>query len=173
MNLSVNLFCLQFIQAMNSLGKEAGFLCVWMLHLAHRALQWPLTPEKWIMRLYDLWAYPITHAWGQPPMNICKANWLSFFQNLPSFRCLQINSTAARSSVLRNQYYTNQYHLMFCFTHPIFPVLLGVDIASLSCVFTPYTTKTVLIHDYGAPVLPKTPTSNTLLWWPLGSPCSS
>lgn len=107
------------------------------------------------------------------PMNICKANWLSFFQNLPSFRCLQINSTAARSSVLRNQRYTNQYHLMFCFTLPIFPVLLGVHIASLSCVFTPSTTKTVLIHDYGAPVLPKTPTSNTLLWWPLGSPCFS
>lgn len=124
---------------MNTLGKEAGFLCVWMLHLAHRALQWPLTPEKWIMRLYNLWAYPITHAWEQSPMNICKANWLSFFQNLPSFRCLQINLTAARSSVLRNQRYTNQYHLMFCFTHPIFPVLLGMDIASLSwCFYTIY-----------------------------------
>lgn len=60
------------------------------------------------------------------------------------------------------------------FYSPIFPLLLKAAIVSLSCVLTMSTATGILIHwDYGAPVLPKKPTSNTLPSWSLGSPCPS
>lgn len=107
----------------------------------------------WKMNNEVVWSLCLPHhsCLREAPVNICKANWSSFSQNLPSFRCLQINSTAAvvcpETSVTPTS--VTSCFVLLSFTLPNFPVPLGVDIVSLSCVFTPSTTKRVLIHDLG------------------------